>query len=210
MKNSLSSFKSIDLKDSFLDAILYGLFFSLTENNKVCKDKVEEILAKEFFDRLKEKNEMLQLDQSREHLFQKCHVTNDFLEERELFLRVYEKRDKFHYIVKKGTQGKNSAISDLWSCVQQKFNGYDILKAQLKNKEKCHYKPIVVIYELLNGERSTECFLPVIYCSDKVKGLDKIYHLVTRKCYYCDKYYAYPAKKIGQHTKICSGITGNL
>lgn len=81
---------------------------------------------------------MLQLDQSREHLFQKCHVTNDFLEERELFLSVCERRDKFHYIVKKGTQGKNSAISDLWSCVQQKFNGYDILKAQLKNKEKCH------------------------------------------------------------------------
>lgn len=49
---------------------------------------------------------MLQLDQSREHLFQKCHVTNDFLEERELFLRVCERRDKFHYIVKKGTQGK--------------------------------------------------------------------------------------------------------
>ena len=44
-KKSLCSFQD-DLKDSFFNAILYDLFFHLTEGNKVCKDKTEDILGK--------------------------------------------------------------------------------------------------------------------------------------------------------------------
>ena len=62
-KKSLSPFPD-DLKDSFFKAIFYGFFFHLKENNKVCKDKTEEILGKELFDKFQEKKEMLQLDHS--------------------------------------------------------------------------------------------------------------------------------------------------
>ena len=71
------------------------------EDNKVCKDKTEEILGKSFFDKFKEKKEMLQLDHSLENFLKKCCVSNDFLEMNRLFLRVYERRDKFQYVIKK-------------------------------------------------------------------------------------------------------------
>ena len=53
-----------------------------------------------------------------------------------LFLRVYERRDKFQYIIKKECMIKIRNIRGLPSCVVQKFNGYDILKSELKNEEK--------------------------------------------------------------------------
>ena len=141
-----------DLKDSFINAILYGLLFHLTEDNKVCKDKTERILGKEFFDKFKEKKEMLQLDHSLENFFKKCHVANDFLEMKGLFLRVYERRDKFRHVIKKGAQGKNNMIRDLSSCVIQKINGYEILNTQLKNEEKLCHEPVDIIYELVNDK----------------------------------------------------------
>ena len=66
-----------DLKGSFFDAILYGFLFSLTENNKICKDKTKEILGKEFFENLRKK-ELLQLDHFLENFFQKCQLLYDF------------------------------------------------------------------------------------------------------------------------------------
>lgn len=42
---------------------------------------------------MKEKG-FLQLDDSLESFFEKCHVVNDLLETKGLFLRVYERRNK--------------------------------------------------------------------------------------------------------------------
>ena len=53
---------------------------------------------------------MLQLDHSLKNFFKKCHVASDFLEMNGLFLTVYERRDKFWYVIKKGVQGKNNMI----------------------------------------------------------------------------------------------------
>ena len=44
--------------------------------------------------------------------------------------------NRFRYIIKKGVRGKNNIIRDLSSCVIQKFNGYEIVKHQLKDQEK--------------------------------------------------------------------------
>ena len=88
------------------------------------------------------KKKALQLDHSLEKFFKECHIANDFLEMKGLFLSVYERRDKFRYVIKKGTQGKNNIIRDLSSSVVQKFNGYEILKVQLKSEEKRCHEPI--------------------------------------------------------------------
>ena len=66
-------------------------------------------------------------------------------------------------MIKKGTQGKNNMISDLSSCVVQRFNGYEIIKARLKSEEKRCHKPIDIIDEPVNDERSIACFLPAMY-----------------------------------------------
>ena len=59
-----------------------------------------------------------------------------FITKKNLFLQVYEQRDKFRYVIKKGVQGKNKVIRDLSSSVIKKFDSYDILKAEIKGEEK--------------------------------------------------------------------------
>ena len=61
-------------------------------------------------------------------------------------------------MIKKGIQGKNNVQCDLLACVVQKFNGYEILKIQLKVIEKQNHEPIDIIYEQVNDERHIQCF----------------------------------------------------
>ena len=58
-----------------------------------------------------------------------------FITKKNLFLQVYEQRDKFRYVIKKGVQGKNKVIRDLSLCVIKKLDSYDILKAEIKGEE---------------------------------------------------------------------------
>ena len=55
--------------------------------------------------------------------------------------------------------GKNRNIRDLSSCVVQKFNGYDILRSELKNEEKQFHELIDIFYEPVNDESSVKYFL---------------------------------------------------
>ena len=56
-------------------------------------------------------------------------------------------------------RGKNNTIRGLSSSVIQKFNGYEILKHQLKDQEKQFHEPVDIIYELVNDGSSIACFL---------------------------------------------------
>ena len=51
-KEILCLFQS-DLHDSFFNAILYGLLFKFSEDNKIDGERVEQILGKEFFENFK-------------------------------------------------------------------------------------------------------------------------------------------------------------
>ena len=56
IKKGLLSFQDSDIKNSFFDAILYGLLFKLSEDNKVSKENIKDVLGEEFFDKfMKEK-----------------------------------------------------------------------------------------------------------------------------------------------------------
>ena len=99
---------------------------------------------------------MLQLDQSLDNFEKICFIANQLLVTKELLLKVYERRDKFCYII--GVHGKNKNLRDFSSCVFQKFNGYDILKSELKNEEKQFHELIDIIYEPVNDESSVKCF----------------------------------------------------
>lgn len=48
-------FQRVNLKDPFFDAILYDLLFKLTDDNKIHKDRAEELFVKKSFDKFKEK-----------------------------------------------------------------------------------------------------------------------------------------------------------
>lgn len=87
--------------NGFFNAVLYGLMFKLTENNRVLKDNIEDTLGKGFFNNMSESKELLQLDDYMDIFLKKYALVNEFLEKKVSFLRVYEKREKFRYQIKK-------------------------------------------------------------------------------------------------------------
>ena len=61
----------------------------------------------------------MQLVNSFENFFEKCHLINDLAEEKGYFGMVYRRRDKFRYVTKKDVHGKNNVLRDLSACVIQ-------------------------------------------------------------------------------------------
>ena len=133
---------------------------------------------------------------------------------KKLFSRVYEQRNKFRYVIEKGVQGKNNVTFDLSLCLITKFNGCNILKAQIKGEKK-QAVPIDIVYIPVKGSDETlNCYftnnLHLLYrllCSrENIKtGETTIEKLSARQCYYYDKYFSNISKFNG-HVKCCSDI----
>ena len=84
-KESLLSFQDSDIKNSFFDPILYGLLLKLWEDNKVSNGNIKDVLGEEFFDKFTKEKDSLQLDDSLEGFFKKCHLVNDLLQTKDFF-----------------------------------------------------------------------------------------------------------------------------
>ena len=102
-------------------------------------------------------------------------------------------------------------------CIIKKFNGYDILKAEINGEEKKQHIPIDIVYIAVNWSNETiNCYFTVnlhfaygSYCSrENIKtGAKTIEKLSAWQCYYCDKYFSNISKFNG-HVKYCSDIAG--
>ena len=86
------------------------------------------------------------LDNVLENFEKKCHLLNDILFEKKLFLRVYELRTKIRYLFKKGHE-KNELLKEISSCVEQRFNGFHIICHELDKKQKRDIESIDIIYK---------------------------------------------------------------
>ena len=106
IKKSLLSFDREDIKDSFFYAVLYGLMFKLMEKKVRLEEEIKNVLGEEFYRDISKCKELLQLDDSSNKFFKKCALANGFLKKRNLFLRVYERRDKFRGKLKQRVTGK--------------------------------------------------------------------------------------------------------
>ena len=102
---------------------------------------------------------------------------NDLLEEKNLFLRVCERRDKFRFLIKKGISGKNKVIRrDLSSCIIRKFNGYKITSIKFKKEQKKFFLPLYVVYEPTSKNKNILC-----YCAEDLSFTNRSYYSRKRK-----------------------------
>lgn len=76
---------------------------------------------------------------------QQCHQANYLLLEKNLFLRLYELRKEFSYLIKRGTN-KNEVVHDLSRCVKERFNRFDIDKIY-KREKKEEFQVIAIVYQ---------------------------------------------------------------
>ena len=107
---------------------------------------------------------------------------------------MFERRDKFRFLIKKGVSGKIKIVRDLSACVIQKFNGYEISNVKFKREQK--KKLFYPVYEPITERKNIICYYPddlaLVYrthYSQKVKRKKFISNLGARQCYYCDQYF---------------------
>ena len=63
-----------------------------------------------------------------------------------LFLRVYQPRKKFRYLIKKVPKGRNIIQRGLSACVEERFNGFELARKLTENERKQLFKPIDIVY----------------------------------------------------------------
>lgn len=72
---------------------------------------------------------------------------NQVLAKYEYFIRFFERRNLYRYLLKKKTEGKNEPSRELSTRIMKKFNGYEIIKNSLEKNEQQHYEPIDIVYK---------------------------------------------------------------
>ena len=126
-------------ENSFFSALLYTINYYFHKSTKEFSEgELKTKIGENLFDKLKiqEKNCILDLD--RLNFEDMCFDLNEILLEHQLFLRVYERRDKFRYLFHL-TEEKNNTMKTLSCCLQVKFNGFEVAAPYLESVKKRSY-----------------------------------------------------------------------
>ena len=181
-------------KDSFYFSILYVTYYHLIERKEdfdFCQDeeKLCQVLGQDFFEKLKSKKESLQPDLSLYTFEAHCHVVNDLLMEKKIFLRVYEFRKKFRYLIKKMSKGKNTPQRDLSACVEERFNSFQLVKKLTEKLTKQNYKPINIVYKPVSKINQINCFFTtsIRNAYRVVSGKNNV-STTADQCFICNKF----------------------
>lgn len=70
---------------------MYGILVKLSEDLETSREKIRDVLGEDISNTFMKEKGFLQLDDSFDSFFGKCHLVNDLLEKKGLFLRVYER-----------------------------------------------------------------------------------------------------------------------
>ena len=85
----------------------------------------KEIENDKLFDALSSVKEKLRLDLDIQNFDNQCFSVNALLNKNGLFLRVYELKENFRYVIKQARE-KNKVLRELSSCVIEKCNSFSV------------------------------------------------------------------------------------
>ena len=97
-----------DCDDSLFNAIFYSICYTLLNNKdefEFCQNN-DKYFVNIFLNKLKLLKPELSLNFCLGTFESQCHIINDLLTKKDLFLRVYELRKKFRYLIKKLPKSK--------------------------------------------------------------------------------------------------------
>ena len=200
--------KSEEKYNSFPNLILYALQFNITHKIDACTDDEFKDVIETLFDKID--REKFDLDLDNQKFNQQCLDINQILVKEGYFLRVYELKNKFREVRLKNSK-EQKIVRQLSSCIQEKFDGFNIVCVEYSKKLRKTFKPINVVYKpVRKPEKKISCYatfnISKVYRSSCGQG-DKLSHGFAYECYYCGKFFA-RADKHKRHVDNCSGING--
>ena len=98
-KDTLQNFENTD--DPFFDSITYGVMFRISEGKVLDKNKAKDVLGKDFYENLLEIKDDIELDKTLFGFFNRSFLANKVLAKYNAFLKFFERRDKFRFLIKK-------------------------------------------------------------------------------------------------------------
>ena len=201
------------LKDSFYEAILFAVYYYFIDKKEdfdFCQEEkiLTNVLGVDLFGDLKSKKQILQLDLSICTFETQCHVINDLLMERKLFLRVYELRKKFRYMIRKIPNGKNISQRDLSACVEERFNGFHLVRKLAENEMRQNFKLIDIVYKPVRKvNQIMGCYFSFLMRNAyRVTSEKKGQNVSTPdQCFACNKFFI-ERKYLQRHMNVCGSM----
>ena len=141
-------------------------------------------MGENLFNNLKEIEEEVKLDRTLSGFFDRCFKLNKFPAKHNYFLKFFERRNVYRFLVKKKVQGKNEVTRNLSNSVLEKFKDYEMIRNDLSFNEKVEVIPIDIVCEPIYDETIP---VPCYFTS-----------LSVYQCYYCQNFFC---KKQGEHEK---------
>ena len=148
-RESLISPHGLENPDSFFYSILYAIRHKFTgkvdflEEEDSLKQDVGLALSHDLF----EIKSLLRLYGEDVLNFEnQCFQINTILSRHNMFLRVFELKNKFRYIIKQNSEQKKY-FSEVSACVVERFNGFTIVRLEFDNEIRKEFTPIDIIYK---------------------------------------------------------------
>ena len=143
-KSNLLPKNTTDIHHNFIRVILYKIR-QVTENKTdICDDEAlkENETVKQLMEKISNEKFKFSLDlQEFNHI---CYEINEILIKYNFFLRVFEQKNYRNLLIKEPE--KQNQIKQLASCINQKYNGYQVIKNSFSKRERQEFEPVDIIY----------------------------------------------------------------
>ena len=215
-RESLICPHGLENPDSFFYAILYAIRHKFTEKVDFLQDEdsLKQDVGIELSRELFEIKSQLRLDgEDRLNFENQCFQINRILSRRNMFLRVFELKDKFHYLIKQNSEQKKF-FREVSACVIERFNGFTTVRLEFDNQIRKEFTPIDIIYKpVIKLQAILNCF----FTKQLHLAYKAVYNFETNckqmrsccafQCYYCGKFWT-RQKRLEIHIKNCVGKPG--
>ena len=198
-------------ENSFYSALLFAIKFNKAEDSDFCEEEeLKEKIGENLYIKLESKRDMCLLNLNKNDFNYMCLDINEILIKENMFLRVYELKDKFRYLFHDNNKKKN-VIRRVSACIKEKCNGFHIALPSLAKGQKKDLVPVNIICKPVRSqEEIKECFfsekIRAAYRGTYNKG-DDLKYSMPHDCYYCSSFFAWQ-RDFDKHIKICSGKPG--
>ena len=163
-KSNLLPKNATDIHHNFIRVILYKIR-QVTENKTdICDDEAlkENETVKQLMEKISNEKFKFSLDlQEFNHI---CYEINEILIKYNFFLRVFEQKNYRNLLIKEPE--KQNQIKQLASCINQKYNGYQVIKNSFSKRERQEFEPVDIIYILTKNVQ----ILPLCYYTTNISN----------------------------------------
>ena len=121
-------------QDSFYLTLIHAIRYVKHNKQNLClEEDIEKEIGTNLYSEIKAIKDICVLDLDFDNLEEMCYKLNDILLKENMFLRIYEIKDKFRYLFHENKDSKN-CIRSLSSCIKEKFNGFAWADIKLSKK----------------------------------------------------------------------------